>query len=89
MLRDFVGEEWREDVRQMNLARVFEVAVGQPEILAHHAEINIVCAENMAKLANHLFYPRIRSHVARAVISGEEEFKFFPGLPAFTFAQNP
>jgi hypothetical protein len=73
----------------MHLPRAFEVAVGELEILRHHAEVGVFSAQNMAGLAQHLRNPDIRSHVARAVIAGKQQLQLFAGLPGFPFTHHP
>src|SRR6266496_2580252 len=89
MLRDFTGKKWRENVRQVHLARVFEVAVCKLKALAHDAEVHVVRAEHVTQLANHFFNTRVRSHIARAVVSGKQELQFLARRPAFALAQHP
>ena len=55
MLRHFVREERREDLRQKYLASVAEVAFGSREGLRHHAEVDFVgtqTANGVATLNN-------------------------------------
>ncbi len=73
----------------MHLPRAFEVAVGKFEILRHHAESGVFSAQNVPGLPQHFRNPDIRSHVARAVISGKQQLQFFAGLPGFAFAHHP
>src|SRR5215472_13464108 len=73
MLRYFPRQEWRKNIREIDLFRAFEVSLGELEVLTHHAEVDSLRAKDMTNLADHLLYAYVRSHVARAVISGEEQ----------------
>ena len=43
----------------------------------------------MADLAQHFVDANVGTHIARAVVSGEEQFQFFAGLPGLVSAQHP
>src|SRR5579863_2469364 len=43
----------------------------------------------MANLAQHLFHAYVRSHIPRAVITGEQELELFAGLPGLIATQHP
>src|SRR5215471_1802913 len=73
MLWHFVGQEWRKNIWKVHLSGAFEVSLGELEVLTHHAEVDALCAKNVANLADHLLHAHVRPHVARAVISGEEQ----------------
>ena len=73
----------------MHLPRALEVAVGELEILRHHAEGGVFRAQNVTGLPQHFRNPYVGAHVARAVISGKQQLQFFAGLPGFAFAHHP
>ena len=73
----------------MDLPGAFEISFGEIEVLAHHAELDALGAQDVPNLAKHLLHAHIRSHVAGAVVSGKEEFQLFPGLPWFIATEHP
>src|SRR5579885_600202 len=73
MLRDFVEQERREDVRKVNLSGAFEVSFRILKHLAHYTEIHPLGAEDVANLAQHLLNPNVRAHVASTVVSRKEK----------------
>jgi hypothetical protein len=85
----FAVEEGREDVGQVDLARALEVALGAIEALRHDAEVDILRADDVADLADHLVDAYVGTGVARAIVAGEEEFEFFAGSPSFADSQHP
>ena len=86
---DFVEEERRKYIGEMNLTRAFEVAFGALEILRHDAEIDVLRAKNMADLPQHFLNAHIATGIARAVIARKEELQLFAGRPALAEAEHP
>src|SRR5258708_10529940 len=82
-------EKRRIDVGKMNLARALEVVFGALEALRHHAEINMLRAENMPNLPQHLLHAHIAAGIARAVVAGEEQLQLFARGPALAESQHP
>src|SRR5262249_54067614 len=89
VLRNLMREKWREKVGQVDLARKFEITVGELEILAHDAEVDVFGTKKGGELADHFFDPGVRPHVAGAVISSEQQLELLSWLPAFALAQHP
>ena len=52
-----------------------EVAPRHIEILAEDAELNVAIAEDVANLAQHLFYSDVGPGVAGAIVPGEQELE--------------
>ena len=86
---NFVRQKRRKNIRQMHLPRAFEIAVGELEVLRHHAEGGIFRAQNVTGLAQHFRHSHIRTHVAGAVVAGKQQLQLFAGLPGFAFAHHP
>ena len=85
----FAIEKRRKNVRQKNLLRAFEIALGALEILRHDAEIDVFRAEYVANLTKHFVDAHVGTGVARTVVACEEQFKSFAGLPARAAAHHP
>src|SRR5580692_4587526 len=66
---NFIRQERRKDIGQMNLSGAVEISLGTLEALAHYAELDAVCAEDVPDLTQHLFHTHIRTRVAGAVVS--------------------
>src|SRR5579859_2048427 len=73
----------------MHLFGALEVSLGKVEVLTHHAEVDAFCTEYVADLAQHFVDPHVRSHVAGAVVSGEEQLQLLSRLPRCSSAQHP
>src|SRR4029077_791261 len=86
---DFAEQEWRIHIGKIDLARALEIALAAVEILAHHAEIDVASAQDVAHLAQHFLHANVGAGVARAVVAGKEQAEFFAGLPAATEAKGP
>src|SRR5579871_1223021 len=89
MLWHFVRQEWREDIRQMYLLRAFEVPFGKVKILAHHAEVNALRAQDVTDLPQHLVDANIGAHISGAVVSGKQQLELLSRLPGLISAQHP
>jgi hypothetical protein len=59
------------------------------EVLRQHAQFAFVRAEDVVDLAQHLLHAHICARVARAVVTGEEEFQLIARLPSAARAQHP
>ena len=64
-------QERRKYVRQMNLFRVAKVTTRQIEILSHHAQLEILRAQNSPHLPQHFLHAHIGAGIARSVVAGE------------------
>src|SRR5690348_3363076 len=89
MLGNFVEQEWRENIRQVNLSRALEISFREVKVLTHDAEVDALSPQNVADLPQHFFHAHIRSHVAGAVVSGKEKFQFLARLPSLVAAHHP
>ena len=89
ILVDFAKQERRESVGQMNLPRALEVALRAVETLRHHAEIDVICAENVPHLPQHFLHANIGAGVARAVVAGKQQLQFLARRPALAQAEHP
>src|SRR5216684_918273 len=89
MLRYFTSEEGRENVRQMYLIRALEISLGELEVLAHYTEIYALGTQDVSDLSQHFIDSHIRSHVARAVVSGEQKLQLFARLPRLPCSEHP
>ena len=89
MFGDFAGDERRKDIRQMDLLAAFEISVGEFEVVAHYAELNVVRSQNVAQLAHGFFWTHVRTGIAGPVVAGKKQLEFFARLPALASAKNP
>src|SRR5262249_53390200 len=89
VLASFAIKERRKNVRKENLTRAFEVALRAVETLRHHAEVHMLCAENVADLADHFVDAHVRAGVARAVVAGKQQLEFFARTPLSAAAEHP
>ena len=80
-LGHFVRQEWRENIRQVNLRVSSKVPVRAFEILRHHAEVNALGAQNVPHLAQHFLDAHVGTRVAGAVVAGKQQLQLFAGLP--------
>src|SRR5205814_9978528 len=85
----FTGDERRKDIRQMDLLAAFEISVGEFEVLAHYAELNVVRSQNVAQLAHDFLRTHVGAGVAGAVVPGKKQLELFARLPALASAKNP
>ena len=86
---NFAVKHRREHIRQVHLLRAFEISLGAPKILGHHAEIHIVRAQHVPYLVQHLVNAHVATGIARAVIPREQQTQFFAALPALAATQHP
>src|SRR6266481_846347 len=89
MLRNFSRQEWWKNVRKMNLFRPCKISLSQIKILRHGAELDVVRAENVAKLPQRLLGSHVGTCIPRAVVPGKKELELLSRLPPFAFAENP
>jgi hypothetical protein len=89
MLWNFSGEERRENVRQVYLARILEIAARPIEILRHHAEVDAISAQYVTQLTQHFGNAHVRAGVTRAVVSRKQKLQLFAGFPTLAFAKHP
>src|SRR3954453_8219379 len=73
----------------MDLMSPSKISASQIEVLAHHTELDIVSAQNVAELSHSFLWAYIRTSVAGAVVSRQQQLEFLAWLPAFAFAQDP
>src|SRR5581483_2605620 len=73
----------------MDLVRPLEVAICELKVLAHHAELDVLSAEDVPKLAQRFLGTNIGACVSRSVIPGKKQFEFLAWLPTLTFTKNP
>src|SRR5215472_8129075 len=73
LLWNFIEQEWRKNIRQMNLVGSIKVSLGEFEVLAHHAKVDTLAAKDVPDLAQHFFDAHVGAHIARAIVSGEEQ----------------
>ncbi len=79
----------RKHVGQMNLLRVAEVAARQIEILRHHAQREILRAQNAAHLPEHFLHAHVGAGVARSVVAGEQQLQLRSRFPWLARAKHP
>ena len=89
MLRHFIRQEGRENIRQSHLRRPFEIAARTVKIKRHHAEVNILRPQNPPDLPQHLFHSHIRSRITRPVVARKQQFQFLARLPGLPLAHHP
>src|SRR5438445_10459515 len=89
MLWNFPRHERRKNIWQVHLVAVLEISIGELEILAHQADLDIVGSQNVAQLAESFFRAHVGAGIARAVVSREKQLEPFSRLPAFPLAENP
>ena len=82
-------EERRVHIGKINLPGTFEVALGAVETLRHHAEVNVIGAQNMANLAQHLLDANVAARVARPIVARKQQLEFFARSPALAKTQHP
>ena len=82
-------EKRRVNVWEINLPRAFEIALRAVEVLRHHAEIDMIRAENVPDLPQHLLHAHVAAGVARSVVTRKQQFQFFARSPALAKAQHP
>ena len=73
----------------MHLRSALKVAASHIKVLRHGAELDVLRAKNVAKLAQGLFGTNIRASIAGAVITGKQQLEFLSRLPAMPVAENP
>src|SRR6266496_1485442 len=89
MTRNFARQERRKNIGKVDLLCPLKVAASHVKVLRHRAELDVLRAQNMAKLAQGLFRADIGTSVPRAVITGKKQLEFLPGLPAMRVAEDP
>src|SRR5260370_11537851 len=73
----------------MDLPRAFKIPLRAPEVLRHHAEIDVVRSEHIADLPQHLLNTYIAACVARPIVAGKEQLQFFACGPSLAETQHP
>src|SRR6266513_563183 len=66
-----------------------KVAASHIKVLRHRAELDVLRAQNVAKLPQSFFRADIGTSVSRAVITGKKQLESFSRLPAMPVAENP
>src|SRR5712692_10973005 len=89
VLPHFSEEKWRVNVRETDLPRALEIAIGPVEVLRHHAEIDLIRTQHVPYLPQHFLNAHVAAGIARAVIAGEEQLQFFGRRPALSEPQHP
>jgi hypothetical protein len=89
MLGHLARQKRREDIRQKDLLGSRKVSPGAFKALRHHGKFNAVGAQDVPQLAQHLFDSYVRAHVARAVVSGEQQLQPLARLPSPPGTEHP
>ena len=89
VLPHFAEKERRINVGQMHLLRPLEVTACAVEVLRHHAERDILSAEHMANLTDHLLHAHIGAGIARPVVARKEQLQLFARSPTAAETEHP
>jgi hypothetical protein len=76
-----VEQELREDLRQFELLDRAEVASGQRRVVGQDREVEVVVAEQVPELADHLLDAHVRAGVPRARVAREQQLQRLPRGP--------
>ncbi len=81
MVVDRVEEHLREDLGKRELLHGAEVAAGLARVNRQHAQGEVLVAEQMPELADHLLDTHVRARVARAAVAREQKAQGLARLP--------
>ncbi|MFO0749215.1 MAG: hypothetical protein U1F43_26665 [Myxococcota bacterium] len=76
-----VGQELREDLRDLQLAHAREVAARARLVDGGDGECQMLVTEQVTELTNHLGHAHIGAGVARAGVADQQELERLPRLP--------
>ncbi len=83
MLGALLEEKLREHHRQLDLPRSAEVSGRQLTVDRHHRQLEIVVADHVTELPDHLLDANISAGVPGADVAGECELERLAGSPGF------